>query len=88
MFGTTASKTMPQISITITVGEELFQFSSYENWISKAQNWFKQSRATSSSTICVDAKGRICEYGMHFQRAKIDDAYPIKVYRKAIASQL
>ena len=31
--------------------------------------------------VCIDSKGRLCRYGLHFQRAEDDGAYPIIVYQ-------
>lgn len=51
------------------------QFSSMQNWISKATSWIGGENA-----LCVDAKNRICRNGGDFQRAHDESAYPVRFY--------
>jgi hypothetical protein len=67
--------------ITITVGDELFSFENFDQWVNKAQRWFRSKRVHSDDTICVDAKGRIVTSGKEFIRARDESAFPVKVYR-------
>lgn len=67
-------------NIPITVGELLFQFSSFAQWVGKASSWFRNSGVTSERTICVDIKGRVCRTGKEFMRARDDGSFPIRVY--------
>ena len=62
--------------ISVNVGEELFQFTSMNDWIRKAQLAFREHGHTSESTLCVDSEGLICTWGKMFRVAK----YPIRVY--------
>lgn len=71
-------------TIKITVGEADFSFRSFTDWCNNAQHLFKEARLTSNSAICVDARGRICDSGKEFMRARDEDAFPVVVYRKVI----
>lgn len=66
--------------VTITVGAYLFQFDSHEDWVRSAQDRFRASGYSSSQTICVDAKGRVCLSGREFGRARDEGTFPVKVY--------
>jgi hypothetical protein len=61
----------------IQLGEELFRFASYAQWVNKAQSWFRDLR---TGYVCVDSKGRICQIGKQFMRARDDESFPIVVY--------
>lgn len=51
------------------------QFTSMQNWISKATSWIGGENA-----LCVDAKDRICRCGGDFQRAHDEGAFPVRFY--------
>lgn len=51
------------------------QFTSMQNWISKATSWIGGENA-----LCVDAKDRICRNGGDFQRAHDEGAFPVRFY--------
>jgi len=51
------------------------EFTSMQNWISKATSWIGGENA-----LCVDAKDRICRNGGEFQRAHDEGAFPIRFY--------
>ena len=61
------------------VGPELFRFESFQQWVNKAASWFATCGYPSRHAICVDAKGRICQYGKHFMTARDEDAFPVRV---------
>ena len=67
-------------AMDIQLGRELFMFDGFNHWCDTAQNKFKAANVTSSKTLCVDAKGRICAWGAHFMEAAKDGAYPVRVY--------
>lgn len=67
-------------TIRIQVGPELFRFHSKQHWVNKARGWFKAAGVQTEDFICVDRKGRVCRYGLHFTRAEKDGSYPIIVY--------
>lgn len=71
----------------IELGEKQFEFSSYENWCNKAQGWFLSRGLRGQDVLCLDTKGRICDIGMQFKRAKDDDAYPVTVYLRQAANE-
>lgn len=64
----------------IQLGLELFMFDGFNHWCDTAQDKFKAANVTSSKTLCIDAKGRICAWGTHFMQAAKDNAYPVRVY--------
>lgn len=66
--------------MNIEVGEKLFEFKSKQDWINRAQRIWKQYQANAQNTVCIDQKGRICGWGLHFSTAEQDDAYPIEVF--------
>lgn len=68
-------------TVTVTLGEKLFEFSSKQDWINKGPRIWRVHQATSGSAISIDARGRICQCGAEFARAEKDDAYPVTVYR-------
>lgn len=67
--------------MNIDLGDKLFEFTSQQDWINRAQRAWKQIGLSADyHTICVDATGRICRIGRDFRIASEDDAYPISVY--------
>lgn len=73
--------------ITVSLGEYMFEFSSFERWVNKAQSWFRNCGVRSDDTICLDSKGRVCLSGKQFMRARDDGSFPIKVYRLTCDSE-
>lgn len=73
---------MPNNKITITVGEEVFEFSSFNDWVNYAPGRFQRHNVGASNTICIDAKGRVCLSGGEFMRARDEEAFPVRVYKK------
>lgn len=67
--------------INVVVGDELFDFSTFENWCNTAQHKFNTAGVLSKDVLCVDANGRICQKGSEFLRARDDGAFPVRVYR-------
>lgn len=72
--------------VTVKVGKLEFQFKSMAEWINRSPHIWIEHDLKADRALCVDSFGRICEMGKDFQRAKDDGAYPIRVYRKAIAA--
>ena len=65
----------------IKLGPERFRFETYIRWVNKAAGWFEQLTPTQRRySICVDAKGRICNTGREFKIAHDEGAFPIVVY--------
>lgn len=69
------------MEIKILVDEEMFRFTSEQEWVNKAQSWFRNHPA--KKYICIDSAGRVCEKGKEFIRATKESTYPIIVYRLA-----
>lgn len=68
------------MNIQIQVGDELFRFTSHQQWCDKARSWFKNRNATNYNTVCIDAANRICATGKEFGRARDEETFPVKVY--------
>jgi hypothetical protein len=66
-------------SLHCHVGPELFRFESFQQWVNKASSWFASCGYPSRHAICVDAKGRICQYGKHFMTARDEGTFPVRV---------
>lgn len=64
------------LRVKVRVLEELFHFSSMDDWINAAQLRFRNHGHTAQTTICVDQDGMICVRGKQFKTA----VYPIRVY--------
>jgi hypothetical protein len=63
----------------VVLGKFLFEFMTFQQWINVAQRWFRKY-ALDKDTICLDEKGRVCTRGIHFQRARDENTFPIKCY--------
>lgn len=72
--------------VTIQVGPQLFEFESHDNWINTATIKFRYAGVRSKDVLCIDSQGRICTKGLEFNRADLEGAYPIRVYRKLLRS--
>lgn len=68
-------------TVTVTLGEKLFEFSSKQDWINKGPRIWRVHQATDGIAISIDAMGRICQCGADFSRAARDNSYPVTVYR-------
>lgn len=67
--------------VRVRLGDEIFRFTSFSQWVNKASSWFRGAGLRGGfGYVCVDAKGRICQIGKHFMRARDDDSFPIVVY--------
>lgn len=69
--------------VTIEVGEALFAFHSFSEWVNKAQSWFAGHR----KYICIDEAGRILQTGKEFKRARDDNNFPVTVYSIELPSE-
>jgi len=68
--------------ISIKVGNELFQFSTFDNWCDTAQKKFSVAGVRWQDTLCIDSMGRVCVKGEEFMRAQEQDTFPIRVFDK------
>lgn len=64
----------------VQLGPELFHFDSFQQWVDKAQGWFKSAGQRSCDHICLDAAGRVCMIGRDFMRARDEGTFPVTVY--------
>lgn len=65
---------------TIQLGQWIFAFRTFDEWVNHATHLWHLHRIPSDETLCVDAKGRVCTMGKHFMIARDDGAFPIGVY--------
>ena len=59
--------------------EEVFQFSTFSQWVNNATYKFK-ALGKHHATVCIDAGGNVCHIGEDFQLAKTKGLFPVKVY--------
>lgn len=50
------------------------EFKSFQEWVNKAPTWIDKD------AVCIDAKGRRCLIGADFQRARDEDAFPVRFF--------
>lgn len=67
-------------AMVVKLGRELFRFNSFEQWVNKAQSWFKTAGVSSTQFVCIDATGHICGMGKQFMSARDRNAFPVIVY--------
>ena len=51
------------------------EFGSFGEWVDKAASWIG-----GTNPLCADAKGRVCEVGKDFMRARDEGAFPIRFW--------
>lgn len=65
------------------VPEWLGQFDTFDDWVSHASRAIGDLEGNYSekiSAVCVDAKGRRCNIGGDFMRARDDGSFPIRYF--------
>lgn len=67
--------------VFVELGDEMFMFSTFDNWCDTAQHKFKNAGVRSNDVLALDSKGRICQKGFEFMRARDEEAFPVRVYR-------
>ncbi len=68
--------------------EFLFEFSTKQEWINKAQSWFAPYLSKAEKTICLDTGGNVLTTGKDFADADVLKTYPVKVYRLVRVSEV
>ncbi len=68
----------------ITLGNELFRFTSEQEWKDMAKKWFSNCSVSKSDYIAIDHIGRACICGSQYKRATKEGAYPIVVYKLTV----
>jgi hypothetical protein len=67
----------------VTLGPEVFRFTSHQEWVNKAQSWFRNrmpiEAQRSRRYLAVDAVGRVCMIGRDFMRARDEGTFPVMV---------
>jgi hypothetical protein len=79
--------TTEKTKLSMTLGQELFRFETFQQWVNKAPSWYATSGLSSCKAcgdvrhaVAVDAAGRICRNGAQFMRARDDGSFPVAVY--------
>lgn len=62
------------------VSEALFEFTSWDDWLDNAGRRFRRHEVSSFNTHCLDSKGRECQIGKDFARARDENAFPVRVF--------
>ena len=69
----------------IKLDKELFQFASFADWTEtageKISAAMEKENLLRPDLICIDTVGRICAYGLHFQRAEDEKTFPAICYK-------
>lgn len=58
------------------------EFASFEDWVNNAV----RALSGTPNAVCVDARGRRCWKGLHFQRARDEGAFPVRWFRELAVS--
>jgi hypothetical protein len=66
----------------------LFEFSTKQQWVNKAQSWFAPYLSKAEKTICLDTGGNVLTTGKDFADAEVLKTYPVKVYRLVRVSEV
>lgn len=79
------SNMVPPPLVGLALGPVAFEFSSFAQWVNRAQSWFHNLAATNRNAamkryLCVDAAGRVCMIGKDFHRARDEDKFPVRLY--------
>lgn len=53
------------------------QFEHFATWVNMASSWLTR-RGPHVHAVCIDARGRACEMGKDFMRARDEDAFPVR----------
>ncbi len=59
------------------------QFDTFDEWCNDASNTLTARKGSVGEPLpafCVDAKGRRCHCGKDFERARAEDAFPIRYF--------
>jgi hypothetical protein len=68
--------------------EFLFEFTSKQDWINRAQELFAPCPSDIQETICLDTGGNVLTTGKDFSDAEVLGTYPVKVYRLVRVSEV
>lgn len=71
---------MSNTKISVTLGKQLFFFSSHREWADKAQTLFSHCGHRPDQIVCIDSAGRLCKIGVDFRRAYEELAFPVTAY--------
>lgn len=68
--------------VMLRLGPKLFEFYSFDDWVSRARHLYARIGQSSETTVAIDQFGRICDGGADMRRAQESAAYPINVYSR------
>lgn len=75
-----AAKEEPRVQL----GPEAFRFTSFQEWVNKAQGWFQaripEPARSQHRYVAIDTTGRVCLIGADFMRARDEGTFPVAVY--------
>jgi hypothetical protein len=63
------------------MAEHQQSFGTFQEWVNKASSWLTRHpryHPERFRAICFDTKGRLCSNGGDMQRAKDEDAFPVR----------
>lgn len=80
---TQSCKKLGSSGLRSQIGQELFRFTSYSDWVSDSKFIYKGLGMAISQVVMFDNRFRKCETELDFKRALADNAYPIIAYRTA-----
>lgn len=62
------------------------EFSSFNDWVNHASSYLgpRCGVKRTTATLCVDAKGRPCNIGFDFHRARDENAFPVRYYLRSL----
>jgi hypothetical protein len=58
--------------------QELFEFTTYNDWLHNSNSMFKKH--SHKPNVCIATDGSVCHIGEDFLRAREWNLFPIKVY--------
>lgn len=72
---------MPKV--TVELGDQLFEFKTFGDWVNKAQSRYGTiCGVKKEDTIAIDNAGRVCAKGLEMMRARDEQTFPVRIYKK------
>lgn len=70
--------------LTLTLGDLLFSFNSFDDWVNHAKQKFASAQVHDRDVLCIDGESRVCDTGKEFMRARDENTFPVRAFRKVI----
>lgn len=74
-------------ALTIVVGRMLHKFTSHQDWITNARDFYATAGVPMTRMVAVDSKGRVCNIAGDYMRAELDQTFPVCVYDTCLPMQ-